>query len=46
MSRIAVIVRRAAHVHILRNVNDVSTGAASADRGIPVLPPLVRRRIE
>jgi hypothetical protein len=46
MWRIAMIVRCAAHVHILRNVNDVSTRAASADRDIPVLPPVVRRGIE
>jgi hypothetical protein len=46
MWRIAVIVRSAAHVHIVRNVNDVSAGAASAGRDVPVLPPTVRRGIE
>ena len=34
MWRIAVIVRCAAHVHILRNVNDDSAGTASADRDV------------
>jgi hypothetical protein len=32
--RISVIVRFAAHVHILRDLNDVSAGAVSADRDV------------